>query len=71
MEMVQKSEGIRIDSLGNQKGKRQEAPCQETRGGKIARKNEQTKTWLHPGALLQRKVKIRAAGIKYERQDNN
>ena len=66
-----KSEGIKIDGLRNWKGKRQEAPCQETRGGKISRENEQTKTWLHPNALLKRKVKIEAAKIKYERQVDN
>ena len=28
MEMVQKSEGIKIDGIGNRRGKCQEAPCQ-------------------------------------------
>ena len=70
MKMVQKYYGIKIDGLGNWKGKRQEAPCQDTRVGKRSRKNEQTKTCLHPDALLQRKVKTERAKIKYERQED-
>ena len=64
IETVWKSEGIKIDGLGNRKGKCQEAPCQVTRGGKRSRENEKTKTWLHPDVLLQRKVNIEAAKIK-------
>ena len=48
MAMVMKAQGIKIDGLGNRKGKRQEeSPCQETRGGKRTKKKEpKTETWL-------------------------
>ena len=35
------------------------------------KENKQTNTWLHPDAFLQIKVKIEAARIKYEHQDDN
>ena len=52
MEIVRKAEGIKINGIGKRKVNRREALCQETKGGKRLMKNEQTKTWLNPGAIF-------------------
>jgi hypothetical protein len=67
-ETIRQADGIKVDGLGNRKGKRHETPGQETRGGARVKKQEAMKTsWLHDDARLEQGIKIESSKRKYEK----
>lgn len=69
MKQVYDAGGIKIQGLGNRKGKRYDAPAVDPRGGKRTRSEEPAKApWYHPDAEAGENEKVAMSTEKYQKK---